>query len=129
MIPTDEIWVPEACTLPTTERPSRQAAFDDLFRFTVRAVELLAPTRVRMRLAGSAGLTASVRELTAAETACCSFFAFTITPLPPNPGDVETVMLDVRVPDAYTPVLDALVRRASSTAEGNGDGGRATAHR
>ena len=34
-IPDD--WAPDACTLPTAERPLRVAEFDDLFTFVVRA--------------------------------------------------------------------------------------------
>jgi hypothetical protein len=32
-IPDD--WAPDACTLPTAERPLRVAEFDDLFTFVV----------------------------------------------------------------------------------------------
>jgi hypothetical protein len=84
-------------------------------------------TRVRIRLAGPAGLIARVRELTAAETACCSFVSFTVTPVSPDAagpaGDGEALSLDIQVPDSYTHVLDAIVRRVNgAAADGNGDG-------
>jgi len=34
-------WVPDACTLPTAERPLRLAELDDLFATAVRAVHRL----------------------------------------------------------------------------------------
>ena len=38
-----EEWAPDACTLPTAERPPRVAEFDQLFAFVVR-VERRKPT-------------------------------------------------------------------------------------
>ena len=35
----EQVWVTDACTLPTVERPLRLAEFDDLFATAVRAVE------------------------------------------------------------------------------------------
>jgi hypothetical protein len=32
-----EDWTPDACTLPTADRPLRVAEFDELFAFVVRA--------------------------------------------------------------------------------------------
>jgi hypothetical protein len=78
-------WVPQACTLPTAERPLRVAAFDKLFAAAVRAA-----------------------ELAAAETGCCSFFTFILTVTGGSAG------LDIVVPAAQTAVLDALAQRASS---------------
>ena len=60
-----DIQVPDACTLPTAERPLRLAEFDDLFATAVRAVEPLDARHVRMSLTGPAGLAESVRDLTA----------------------------------------------------------------
>ena len=103
--------VPDDCTLPTAERPARLAEFDDLFATAVRGVEVLGPTHARMRLAGPAGLAARVRDLTARETRCCSFFTFTITAHAATDG--ETLALDIEVPDAYAEVLRSLARRAT----------------
>jgi hypothetical protein len=104
------IVVPDACTLPTAERPVRLAEFDELFATAVRGVEVLGQTRARMWLAGPAGLEARVRDLAARETACCSFFTFTVTPEPA--GDDEAVVLDIEVPPTYAGVLESLVQRA-----------------
>jgi hypothetical protein len=62
-------------------------------------------------LAGDETLAALVQQLADAETSCCSFFSFTVTPLPPD--RVATVVaLDVAVPPERSDVLAALVRRA-----------------
>ena len=108
--------VPDACTLPTVERPLRLAEFDNLFATAVREVEVLAPTHARMRLTGPGGLEAQVRDLTVRETGCCSFFDFAVTGTPAADGEV--VVLDVNVPAAYTDVLTSLVQRASAVSAG-----------
>ncbi|MEV4509074.1 hypothetical protein AB0K00_08990 [Dactylosporangium sp. NPDC049525] len=123
--------VPDACTLPTAERPLRLGEFDDLFAAAVRQVELISPTHARMRLSGAAGLEATVRDLTAREAACCSFFTFTVTPQPPQPPqhpeppqprepaeDGAVVTLDIAVPDRYADVLASLAERAGAAAAG-----------
>ncbi|WP_406079134.1 hypothetical protein [Micromonospora sp. NBC_00858] len=85
--------VPDACTLPTVEQPLRLAEFDELFATAVRRVETLTATHARMTLIGEAGLTAAaVRDLTARETGCCSFFTFTIT----EPADDGEALILVR---------------------------------
>ena len=66
----------DACTLPTAERPLRLAEFDDLFATAVRRVERR-DDAVRIHLEGDRGLGAEVRDLTAREARCCSFFSFT----------------------------------------------------
>ncbi|GAA3383126.1 hypothetical protein [Cryptosporangium minutisporangium] len=104
--------IPEACTLPTAERPLRLAEFDDLFATAVRRVESVSATHARMYLTGPAGLTATVRDLTARETECCSFFAFTTHPEQATDG--EAVLLDVEVPAAHADVLASLTQRASA---------------
>ena len=48
--------VPDACTLPTVDRPLRLAEFDDLFATAVRDVTAVTQTRARLRLTGAAGL-------------------------------------------------------------------------
>ena len=69
-----------------------------------------------MRLTGVAGLTAGVRDLTARETECCSFFTFTITPEPTVDG--ETIVLDIEVPQAYADVLESLAQWAIRVSTG-----------
>ncbi|WP_203935984.1 hypothetical protein [Planosporangium mesophilum] len=99
-------WVPEACTLPTVERPLRLAEFDDLFATALRDQRRLSPTTLRWRLDPVAEPTA--RDLTDRENSCCSFFSFTFV------SDGERVRLDVGVPVAYVDVLDALAERAAA---------------
>lgn len=106
--------VPDACTLPTVERPVRLAEFDRLFATALRGVESVTPTHARIRLAGPAGLVATVRDLTARESDCCSFFTFTVTPEPVGEG--EALVCDVEVPARYADVLAALADRAGAVA-------------
>jgi hypothetical protein len=104
-------WVPSACTLPTPERLLRVAEFDALFAASLRGVERLAPARLRLTLAETGGVRTTVENLTARETACCSFFTFTLTP-----GDHDELLLDAEVPVAQVAVLEALAARASAVA-------------
>src|SRR5690349_8079909 len=93
-------WPPaDACTLPTPDRPLRAAEFDEVFAATLRAVERPAGsvTRARLVLAADGGMRDRVQRLADAESSCCSFFDFTITPLP---GD-GTLALDIEVPAAH----------------------------
>jgi hypothetical protein len=108
--------VPEACTLPTAERPLRLAEFDDLFATAVRGVEPVSATRARLHLTGPAGLADRVRDLAARETECCSFFTFTTTPEPASDG--EAVVLGIGVPAAHADVLASLVQQASAVSAG-----------
>lgn len=103
-------WVPEACTLPTAERPLRVAEFDGLFASSVREVVRLEPTRLRLVL--DPRVEATARELTARENECCSFFEFTFH------GNGGPLLLDVGVPSSRVEVLDALAERASSAGAG-----------
>nr|BFE59977.1 hypothetical protein GCM10020063_045030 [Dactylosporangium thailandense] len=103
--------IPDACTLPAADRPLRLAEFDALFGTAARTVTTLSPTHARLHLTGPAGLEATVRDLAARETACCSFFTFTVTPQPVEDG--EALVLDVEVPAAHTGVLASLAARAA----------------
>ena len=108
--------VPDACTLPTAAQPLRLAEFDALFTAAVREVTTVSPTHARMRMAGPAGLEATIRDLTARETQCCSFFTFTLTRQSAVEG--EALVLDVVVPAGYADVLASLAARASAAAAG-----------
>jgi hypothetical protein len=101
-----EGWLPQACTLPTVAQPLRQAEFDALFATALRGQHRTAPTRLRWELDPAAE--DRVRDLTARESQCCSFFAFTF-----NPPD-KALRLDVEVPAAHVKVLDALAARAAA---------------
>ncbi|MDO3686387.1 hypothetical protein [Micromonospora sp. C28ISP2-4] len=104
---TDDSWVPDACTLPTAERPLRLAEFDALFRDALRGVDRLSAGHLRLHLDGRAEPVA--RDLIARESACCSFFAFELA----RPAG-DTLSLDIRVPGASVAVLDALALRATA---------------
>jgi hypothetical protein len=103
-------WVPDACTLPTAQRPLRRAEFDALFAAALLNSERVSSRHLRLTLAGAADLEAAVRDLTARESECCSFFTFTVTS--PRPGDVR---LDIEVPAGQVAVLDGLAGRAIGT--------------
>ncbi len=95
----------DACTMPTAERPLRLAEFDALFATSVRSVRRHG-NDVRLHLAGTEGLLERVRDLTARETACCSFFTFTIE------GTDQHLTVDISVPPARQEILEALAERA-----------------
>ena len=106
MTDLNEVWVPEACTLPTVDQPLRLKEFDDLFATSLRGLTRVSPTMLRWSLDPAAEGVA--RDLTARETECCLFFSFTFSPA----DDVLTV--DVEVPPAQVAVLNALATRAAA---------------
>jgi hypothetical protein len=95
-------WVPQACTLPTAERPLRVAEFESLFAEAVIEVERLSAVRIRLGLRRGPGIAGRVAELAVAETGCCSFFTFVLT------VTGEGLFLDVEVPVQHVEILDAL---------------------
>jgi hypothetical protein len=108
--PADLGWAAtEACTLPTAERPFRLTEFDDLFAATLHSIERSGDTRARLVLAGDAALAERTQRLAEAESSCCSFFTFGVTPV-----DQGRVALDVEVPAAYVDVLAGLLARAEA---------------
>jgi hypothetical protein len=105
---TEDLWVPDACTLPTAERPLRLAEFDQFFRDAVQGADRLSPQHLRLHLHAAEQVEERARDLTVRESSCCSFFTFDIAPGP------DSLTLDVRVPAAHADVLDALAERARS---------------
>ena len=101
-----DVWVPEACILPTVDRPLRLAEFDDLFGAGLMAQTRVSPHVLRWSLDPQVEDVA--RNLTARETQCCSFFTFTFTP------GFEALHVDIEVPAAQVKVLDALAARAAA---------------
>ncbi len=99
-------WAPQSCTLPTAERPLRVAEFDRFFTDAVRGAGRPSRTRLKLDLEPSAEKAAQAAGLMARETACCSFFTFTLTA---TGGALE---LEIAVPDSHVDVLDALAARA-----------------
>ncbi|MET8529405.1 hypothetical protein [Micromonospora sp. NPDC005172] len=106
-VTTDEAWVPDACNLPTAERPLRLAEFDRFFTTAVRGVDRLSARHLRLRVDGAARVEELARDLTARESSCCAFFTFDF-----SRPDPDSLFLDVRVPAAHVDVLDALAERA-----------------
>ena len=100
-------WVPDACTLPTVEQPLRVAEFDRLFADHLHSVTRPAPTTLDLEL--NAEARAVTEELAARETACCSFFDFSLD----EPAN-GVFHLRVSVPPTQIAVLDALYKRATS---------------
>ena len=94
---------PEACTLPTVERPLRIAEFDRLFATAAAPVERLGPQTARIVLPPRPELAADAANLVVRETQCCSFFAFALT------ATGGRLHLDVTVPENQIEVLDAMV--------------------
>ena len=72
-----EDWAPDACKLPTEERPLRLAEFNDLFAFVVRT-ERREPQRLDVVLRRI--VEAPARDLARRESECCSFFTFEFEP-------------------------------------------------
>ncbi|MFD0364333.1 hypothetical protein ACFQZZ_23080 [Nocardia sp. GCM10030253] len=103
---TSQDWVPDSCTLPTTERPIRIAEFDQFFTTSVHEAVRPQPTRLDLWL--TAGAEPIGRELAARESGCCSFFAFTFD----TTGTAPVMHIDV--PAAHVDVLDALEARVST---------------
>lgn len=99
----DTTWVPESCTLPTGDRPLRVAEFDELFTEAVLATERTAPEQLRLVLRPDADIAARAAGLAARETACCSFFTFTLT------VTSDRLLLDIAVPPTRAAVLDGLI--------------------
>ncbi|GAA4237423.1 hypothetical protein FHR32_007368 [Streptosporangium album] len=105
-----EVWVPQACTLPTAEQPLRLAEFDALFAEAVRGVDRVEPGRVRLELEADAQTAGRTAELMARETGCCSFFTFTLT------VTGGRLWLEVAADARHIGVVDALAARAASLA-------------
>jgi hypothetical protein len=104
-IPDD--WAPDACTLPTAERPLRVAEFDDLFTFVVRA-ERREPQRLDLVLRRI--VEAPARDLARRESECCSFFRFEFESIG---DDSDDVVMHIGVPPEHVEVIDAIEARAS----------------
>ncbi|MFI8593574.1 hypothetical protein ACIGCK_03990 [Microbacterium sp. NPDC078428] len=95
---------PEACTLPTVDRPLRVSEFAELFATATETVIRSSPTRAVVTLPLESLATA--RDLAARETACCSFFTFTTAPLE------DSIVMTIDVPEQYADVLSALTSLA-----------------
>jgi hypothetical protein len=101
-----ESWAPESCTLPVAQRPVRAAQFDELFSSAVLQVHRPEPERLELELDPTAEVAASTAALAVRETACCSFFAFTLR------AAEGRLLLEVAVPSPHIALLDALAAHA-----------------
>jgi hypothetical protein len=99
--------IPAACTLPTAERPLRLAEFHTLFAASLRGLDRMDATHLRLTLGGDAGVESATRDLVTRESACCSFFDFAVT------ATGQAVVLDIRVPAGQVAVLDGLAAFAT----------------
>ncbi|WP_052311547.1 MULTISPECIES: hypothetical protein [unclassified Actinoplanes] len=110
--PEDDAWVPEACTLPTADRPLRVAEFDRLFATALRGQRRLSPTTLCWELDPAAE--AEAREAAGRESGCCSFFTFAFE------ADAAALRVRVTVPAGQIGVLDGLQQRAAGQAGARG---------
>jgi hypothetical protein len=102
------VWAPAACTLPTADRPLREAEFDELFAQSLRGIERPGRTTVRMALDPTPEVAARAANLVVRETGCCSFFTFTLV------ASDGALRLDITVPPTQSEVLEALAARAAA---------------
>jgi hypothetical protein len=107
-------WAPQECTLSPAGRQARAAEFSETFAETVLRVERPEETRLRLELEPGPASAGRIAALASAETSCCSFFTFTLT------ATAGSLSLDVAVPAAQLPVLDALAERAAANLRGPG---------
>lgn len=105
---SDLEWVPESCTLPTCARPLRVAEWDVLLSERLTSLSRPEALRLSLTLADGSGGVDQVRDLVRRESACCSFFTFTLSP------DESVIVLDIAVAAEHEPVLDALALRAAA---------------
>ena len=109
--PGDLEWASvEGCTLPTADRPLRLAEFDDLFATSLQSIDRRGNTHARLLLAGDEALADRTQRLADAESSCCSFFTFDVSPTPEG-----QVAFDIRVPPVYSDVLSGLIARAEAS--------------
>jgi hypothetical protein len=108
-----QVAAPEAepmhgCTLARAGQLARAAEFDQLFAEIAVRAEQTAPTQLRLELRRDPAAARRAAELAVAETACCSFFTFTLI------ASADRLFLEIAVPDAHRPALAALAGRATA---------------
>jgi hypothetical protein len=114
-----DLWTaPDACTLPSVARPLRVAEFDALFGSSLVRLDRLDSTKVRMILTGTSDLADRVQDLADRETACCSFFTFSVQASPSDHDGATSVQLDIEVLPGFVDVLAALSDQAESQRTG-----------
>ena len=96
-------WVPDTCTLPARERPLRVAEFDAVFARGLRTHHRDGPHLLRLAL--DASVEPELTDLIERESACCSFFTFSLS------REDGGLLLDIGVPSGREAILDALTAR------------------
>jgi hypothetical protein len=112
--PTEVSWIdaaPQECTLPSVDRPLREAEWQGLFDTGVTAVQRIGVERARIELRADPVVAGLAADLALRETGCCTFFTFTQT------ASDGRLTLDITVPPAQVRVLDAMIDRARAAAE------------
>lgn len=109
----DLLPIDDFCTLPAAALPARLMEFDELFRRQVSAPRRIGPHRAEFTFVSVDGLYAQVSDLVARESACCSFFEFTIDQRS-RPSAEDQLVLRVGVPQTYDDVLQTLMDRAAA---------------
>jgi hypothetical protein len=104
---TQDDWAPDACTLPTSERPLRVAEFGDLFGHVFRWTR---SETTRLDLVLPSDDEAAARDLARRESECCSFFTFDFD----SAGD--DVVIQISVTPEHISVLDAIEARVATQA-------------
>ena len=104
--------VEEFCALPAAAQPFRLMEFDELFRRQIRPPRRIDRHRVEFTFAGAGDMYVQVSDLVTRETACCSFFDFSITEHPRDLAGEDQLVLRVGVPVSRDDVLEALTDRA-----------------
>ena len=92
-------WAPDACTLPTSERPLRVAEFDDLFTLVTRS-ERVSATQLDLTMPPS--VESAAHDLARRESECCAFFTFEFE------ATRDGVVMHIGVPPSQVEVLDAI---------------------
>jgi hypothetical protein len=100
------------CTLPTSAQPLRLIEFDELFRRQTDPPRRVQPHQVEFTFATAEGLYDQVSDLVARESACCSFFDFSIMEQSQGAADQSRLVFRVGVPARHGAVLEALTDRA-----------------
>jgi hypothetical protein len=100
------------CTLPTAARPLRVAEFGELFQDQIAAPRWIDAHRVEFSLAAADDLYSRASDLVARESACCSFFDFSITRVAVAEIQGPGLLVRVGVPASRHDVLEALADRA-----------------
>jgi hypothetical protein len=113
--------VADFCTLPVASQPLRLMEFDELFRSQIKPPRRIEAHRVEFTFANANGLFAHVSDLVARETACCSFFEFTINQHAQDATDQDQLVLRVGVTASRDDVLEALTDRALAAIRSGGD--------